>query len=79
MSANPETSAVAGCTHEPATRSPTSGPRAVDVRRAAAAVDGRATIASEKLFAGEKEVLIAHGGAVYRLRQTALGKLILTK
>jgi hemin uptake protein HemP len=36
-------------------------------------------IASEQLFAGFPEVQIAHGDAVYRLRQTSLGKLILTK
>jgi hemin uptake protein HemP len=39
----------------------------------------RAPIASETLFAGATEVQIAHRGAVYRLKQTALGKLILTK
>ena len=37
------------------------------------------TIASEALFAGAREVQIAHRGAIYRLKQTALGKLILTK
>ena len=37
------------------------------------------SITSEQLFAGFPEVQIAHGDAVYRLRQTALGKLILTK
>ena len=36
-------------------------------------------IASETLFSGAREVQIAHRGVVYRLRQTALGKLILTK
>ena len=45
----------------------------------AAAVAPRAPVASEVLFQGEKELQIAHGGAVYRLKQTALGKLILTK
>lgn len=40
----------------------------------------RATrITSDRLFAGAAEVQIDHRGAVYRLRQTALGKLILTK
>lgn len=39
----------------------------------------REPIASETLFAGAREVQISHGGVVYRLRQTALGKLILTK
>ena len=36
-------------------------------------------LTSEQLFAGLAEVQIAHGDAVYRLRQTSLGKLILTK
>ncbi|GAP38606.1 hemin uptake protein HemP [Piscinibacter sakaiensis] len=34
---------------------------------------------SEQLFDGRPEVEITHGDAVYRLRRTALGKLILTK
>lgn len=34
---------------------------------------------SPELFAGACEVEIEHGGALYRLRVTALGKLILTK
>jgi hemin uptake protein HemP len=34
---------------------------------------------SEQLFAGAAEVLIEHRGAIYRLKQTSLGKLILTK
>ena len=38
-----------------------------------------APIASEELFAGATEVQISHRGALYRLKQTALGKLILTK
>jgi len=37
------------------------------------------SITSEQLFADYPEVQIAHGDAVYRLRQTSLGKLILTK
>ena len=37
------------------------------------------SITSEQLFADFPEVQIAHGDAVYRLRQTSLGKLILTK
>ena len=36
-------------------------------------------IASEALFAGAGEVRISHRGSLYRLKQTALGKLILTK
>ena len=45
----------------------------------AASLGLRAPIASDTLFAGATEVQIAHRGAVYRLKQTALGKLILTK
>jgi hemin uptake protein HemP len=36
-------------------------------------------IDSDRLFAGAREVQIVHRGIVYRLKQTALGKLILTK
>jgi len=36
-------------------------------------------ISSAQLFGGAPEVHIDHHGAVYRLKQTALGKLILTK
>jgi hemin uptake protein HemP len=45
---------------------------------AAPAPGGRA-IASETLFAGASDVHISHRGSLYRLKQTALGKLILTK
>jgi hemin uptake protein HemP len=38
-----------------------------------------ACISSAQLFGGALEVHIDHHGAVYRLKQTALGKLILTK
>jgi hemin uptake protein HemP len=36
-------------------------------------------VKSESLFGGAIELLIDHRGVVYRLRQTSLGKLILTK
>ena len=36
-------------------------------------------ISSDELLAGALEVQIEHRGALYRLRQTSLGKLILTK
>ena len=36
-------------------------------------------IRSDDLFAGANEVHIEHGGALYRLQRTSLGKLILTK
>lgn len=38
-----------------------------------------ARLPSRAIFSGAQEVEIEHNGAVYRLRQTALGKLILTK
>lgn len=38
-----------------------------------------ACIPSARLFAGAQEVQIDHHGMRYRLKQTALGKLILTK
>jgi hemin uptake protein HemP len=34
---------------------------------------------SEMLFAGARELVIAHAGDEYRLRMTGQGKLILTK
>lgn len=36
-------------------------------------------LSSQVLFAGAAEVEIDHHGVLYRLRQTSLGKLILTK
>jgi len=36
-------------------------------------------IRSEEILQGENEALILHGGAVYRLRHTKSGKLILNK
>ncbi len=38
-----------------------------------------AQITSAQLFQGALEVQIDHHGVIYRLKQTALGKLILTK
>ena len=38
-----------------------------------------ARITSDQLFRGAQELLIDHAGGTYRLRQTSLGKLILTK
>lgn len=34
---------------------------------------------SEELFAGQKEVLIIHGDAHYRLKITSAGRLVLNK
>ncbi len=36
-------------------------------------------VSSAQLFGAALEVQIDHHGAIYRLKQTALGKLILTK
>lgn len=36
-------------------------------------------LSSQSLLGGQREIEIDHGGAVYRLRVTSLGKLILTK
>jgi hemin uptake protein HemP len=41
--------------------------------------DAVRVVSSDALFAGASELLIEHHGARYRLRHTALGKLILTK
>lgn len=40
---------------------------------------GSSRISSQALFSGATEIEIEHRGALYRLRQTSLGKLILTK
>ena len=39
----------------------------------------RRQLTSEQLFEGLTEIEIQHGDAIYRLRRTSLGKLILTK
>jgi hemin uptake protein HemP len=46
-------------------------------KRSIAVVDQR--IDSRELFVGTRELAIAHGAEVYRLRLTAQNKLILTK
>lgn len=55
--------------HGPDGALPSAGAAAPAVRR----------LASDAVFAGAAEVLICHRGVDYRLRQTTLGKLILTK
>lgn len=40
---------------------------------------GRVRLDSSELFRGLEELEIVHGDALYRLRITSLGKLILTK
>ena len=46
---------------------------------AGSAPHNRRRIASQTLFDGQVEIDIQHFEQVYRLRQTSLGKLILTK
>jgi len=60
---------------------PMATPQPPNPQRAAPASvpTGPARIPSERLFAGATEVLIEHRGALYRLKLTSLGKLILTK
>lgn len=41
--------------------------------------DSVRAVDSQSLFDGAQELRIEHRGTVYRLRQTSLGKLILTK
>jgi hemin uptake protein HemP len=77
------TSPPPGDATRPAPARPVAEPRAVQGRPVAEprAMEARPRepIASEALFAGAREVQIAHRGSLYRLKQTALGKLILTK
>ena len=53
-------------------------PRDPPARRPAVLGDPH-RVRSEDIFGGRSMVVIEHGGAVYRLSQTSLGKLILTK
>lgn len=43
------------------------------------AATGPKRLSSESLLSGAREVEIDHQGAIYRLKITSLGKLILTK
>ena len=64
------------------TRAPEAPGRPSPERAAAPrepAARSREPIRSEALLAGASEVQIVHRGTLYRLKQTALGKLILTK
>jgi hemin uptake protein HemP len=56
---------------------PAPAPAARDAERRAAC--DRRRIESHALFHGQVEIEIEHLDQVYRLRQTSLGKLILTK
>jgi hemin uptake protein HemP len=48
-------------------------------RTGAPVAPGIATVSSDSLFGGARELLIRHGTELYRLRSTSKGKLILTK
>jgi len=58
---------------------PLPGGPATPARAAPADADGRPRWRSDTLLAGGREACIEHADAVYRLRLTAQGKLILTK
>jgi hemin uptake protein HemP len=60
--------------HDP-TKEPARDPHA----RQPAPPETAPRVSSHQLLGGAKEVFIEHHGAWYRLRETALGKLILTK
>ena len=57
---------------------PTDGAREHVVSRAGSR-DSVRRVASRTLLSGDREIEIEHNGALYRLRQTSMGKLILTK
>ena len=65
---------------EPTTPPSPDSSDAIHARRRADPVGmRRIRLRTESLFAGANEIEIQHGEAVYRLRITSLGKLILTK
>lgn len=59
--------------------SPVRAEPPVPASAAGTAADDRRRWRSAELFGAAQEIEIEHGQAVYRLRLTALGKLILTK
>jgi hemin uptake protein HemP len=56
-----------------------TAPAAPAAAPAASLVGDTRVMTSEQLFAGQNAVAIQHNGAVYTLRVTRFGKLILTK
>lgn len=64
---------------EPARAGHAAAPHGADPVARAADPPAPRRLASADLFAGTREVQIEHGQQIYRLRRTALGKLILTK
>lgn len=67
----------------PASAEPPSGARSLvghrDCTHAGAGRPRAKRVDSTDLMAGHTEIEIDHGGAIYRLRLTSLGKLLLTK
>ncbi|CAJ0704750.1 MULTISPECIES: hemin uptake protein HemP [Ralstonia] len=61
----------------PATEAASAAPEAV--RDIPSAIGDTRVMTSEQLFAGQNAVAIRHNGAIYTLRVTRFGKLILTK
>lgn len=62
----------------PALDDPRAGSR-VTANAHASSLAAAATVASDLLLRGRKVIQIEHNGALYQLRATKLGKLILTK
>lgn len=63
---------------EPSLPEPSHSTASPDAPTVPAVPSGR-LVRSEELFSGQREVLIAHGQEVYRLRLTRSNKLILHK
>ncbi len=62
----------------PGAASPEPAPPTTPATRATI-LRGAAALSSSALLQGHKSVLIEHQGLIYRLQETKLGKLILTK
>lgn len=58
---------------------PPQAPSAADAPAATVRSAAPRVVCSQSLFDGASELQIEHRGTLYRLRQTAMGKLILTK
>ncbi|WP_425260660.1 hemin uptake protein HemP [Rubrivivax sp. RP6-9] len=66
-------------THPPAPKTPPAGAGAAPAPAARLPQPGLRRLSSSELLGGRTEVEIEHEAQVYRLRRTAMGKLILTK
>jgi hemin uptake protein HemP len=58
---------------------PSPSPMLSTVETAASSISSVRRISSQRLLAGERELVIQHLGSEYHLRLTRNGKLILTK